>query len=244
MNNLIKIGTKASLIIFASALVYSCTPDPNDPGTQYAPQMYDDVAYEPLKQADRNNINPSGMNMRVPALGTIPRGKLSYYNHIPKEAAEEAGTRLTNPLRATQEALDEGQVLYSRFCSPCHGAEGQGDGLVGQKFKGVANLTQGRYLELPQGHIYHVITYGRGRMMPHGTQVNPEERWKIAMYVKYVLQGQGEVETPDVPNVDQPDGASEDVNTNTVTGTNQPSGGATENAQGTKPIQNPNAIKE
>ena len=243
MNNLLKLGTKASFLIFASALVYSCTPDPNDTGTQYAPQMYDDPAYEPLKQTERNNVNPTGTNLRLPAAGSIPRGKLSYYNHIPKEAAEEAGAKLRNPLKATPEAIEEGQVLYSRFCSPCHGAEGAGDGLVGQKFKGVANLTQGRYLELPQGHIYHVITHGRGRMMPHGTQVNPEERWKIAMYVKNVLQGQGEVETPDAPNADNI-GASEDVNTNTVTGTNQPSGGATENPQGTKPIENPNAIKE
>ncbi len=37
------------------------------------------------------------------------------------------------------------------------------------------------------GHIYHVIEWGRNRMMPHGSQVNPEERWKIAMYV-HVLQ--------------------------------------------------------
>ena len=28
-------------------------------------------------------------------------------------------------------------------------------------------------------------------MMPHNTQVNPEERWKIAMYVKQVIQGEG-----------------------------------------------------
>ena len=31
--------------------------------------------------------------------------------------------------------------------------------------------------------FFHVITHGKGRMYPHGSQVNPEERWKIAMYV-------------------------------------------------------------
>ena len=45
------------------------------------------------------------------------------------------------------------------------------------------------------GHIFNVITNGKGRMMPHGTQVNPEERWKIALYVKNVLQGAGEQAT-------------------------------------------------
>ncbi len=28
-------------------------------------------------------------------------------------------------------------------------------------------------------------------MMPHGSQVNPEERWKIAMYVRALQRGKG-----------------------------------------------------
>lgn len=217
MNTILKFGTKASLLVFSSALIFACSPDPNHPGTEYAPQMYDDPGYEPLKQVDRNNINPSGMNMRVPAANTIARGKLGYYDHVAKDNPELAGSKLRNPLKPTAENLAEGEVLYARFCSPCHGAEGLGDGLVGQKFLGVANLTQDRLKAVPQGYLYHVITHGRGRMMPHGTQLNPEERWKIAMYIKSVLQGQGEQAAEDDANVDAT-GASEDVNTNPVTG--------------------------
>jgi len=233
MNNNSKIGIAASSLFFASAVLFSCTPGPNDTGTQYAPQMYDDVAYESLKQAHKNTINPGGLNMRVPAKGTIARGKLAYYNHISKDSVDMAAARLKNPLTATPANLEEGQVLYVRFCSPCHGAEGQGDGLVGKKFLGVANLTQDRLKTVPLGHIYHVITNGRGRMMPHGSQLNPEERWKIAMYIRNGLQGLGEPATEDAPNVDTK-GASSDVNTNDVTGTTNPSGGATENPNATK----------
>lgn len=233
MTTILKIKTKASLLVFSSALVFACTPDPNDPGKEYAPQMYDEVGYEPLKQIDRNTINPYGMNMRVPAANTIPRGKLGYYTHIAKDQPELAGAKLHNPLRANEETLAEGEVLYSRFCTPCHGAEGLGDGLVGKKFLGVANLQQDRLKAVPAGYIFHVITNGRGRMMPHGSQLNPEERWKIAMFVKSVIQGQGETAAQDGANVDT-QGASEDVNTNTVTGTKDPSGGATENPKATK----------
>ena len=235
MNTIKKIGTAASLLTFSAALFFSCTPDQNDPGTQYAPQMYDDTAYEPLKQADKNVINPGGMNMRLPAANTIARGKLAYYTHIPKDSVEIAAARLRNPLQATADNIEEGKVLYARFCAPCHGAEGQGDGLVGQKFKGVANLKQDRLIAVPLGHIYHVITNGRGRMMPHGTQVNPEERWKISMFVRSVLQEQGGVIDTETLNIDT-QGASSDVNTNEVTGTTNPSGGATENAAATKDI--------
>ncbi|WP_026463118.1 c-type cytochrome [Adhaeribacter aquaticus] len=230
-----KIGLKASLVAFSTALVFSCSPDANDPGREYANQMYDDAAYEPLKQTEKNPVNPSGMTMRIPAQGTIARGKLGYYNHIDKNSPEEAGQKLKNPLVANEATLQEGEVLYARFCTPCHGAEGAGDGLVGQKFKGVANLTQDRLKAVSTGYIYHVITHGRGRMMPHGTQVNPEERWKIAMYVKSVLQGQGDAASDGPANVDTID-ASTEQNTNQVTGTENPSGGATEAPKQTKQL--------
>lgn len=235
MNRFKKIGTAASLLSFSAALIFSCTPGPNDTGKQYAPQMYDDVAYESLKQVEKNSINPGGLNMRIPAQNTIARGKLNYYNHVPKDSVEIAAARLKNPLTATEANLEDGKVLYARFCAPCHGAEGQGDGLVGQKFKGVANLTQDRLVNVPLGHIYHVIANGRGRMMPHGTQVNPEERWKISMFVRNVLQGKEENLPTGTLNIDT-QGASTDNNTNEVTGTTNPSGGATENAAGTKDI--------
>ena len=237
MSSLFKIGVATSSLLFASAVLFSCSPGPNDTGTEYAPQMYDDPAYNALKQNESNVLNPGGLNMRVPAQGSIARGKLAYYNHIAKDSVDMAAARLSNPLRATQENLDEGQVLYTRFCAPCHGAEGAGDGLVGKKFLGVANLTQDRLKTVPLGHIYHVITNGRGRMMPHGTQLNPEERWKITMYVRTGLQGVGQAETdPATENVKNIDtqGASSDLNTNPVTGTENPSGGATENANSTK----------
>jgi hypothetical protein len=32
MTTILKIKTKASLLVFSSALVFACTPDPNDPG--------------------------------------------------------------------------------------------------------------------------------------------------------------------------------------------------------------------
>ncbi|MBA9079010.1 c-type cytochrome [Rufibacter quisquiliarum] len=226
MNNIFRTGAKASLILLSSALFASCGQDTQDPGLEYAPDMYYPVSYEPLKQLEGNNnaINPGGLNMRVPAANTIARGKLGFYTHISKDSAEVAGRELSNPLRANQKNLEEGKVLYLRFCSPCHGDSGTGDGLVGAKFKGVPNYTQGRYAALPAGHIYHVIVNGRGRMMPHGTQVNPEERWKIVMYVQQLQKGKVDVEADTEADTgslvqDAPNGPSTNANSNEVTGT-------------------------
>jgi mono/diheme cytochrome c family protein len=58
------------------------------------------------------------------------------------------------------------------------------DGKVSDKYPGVANLKGDSYLAMSEPHIFHVITYGAGLMGAHGSQVSPEDRWKIARYVK------------------------------------------------------------
>jgi mono/diheme cytochrome c family protein len=221
----------AALLFSASSLV-SCTRDANDPGSEYAPDMYHSKAYEPLRQ-NAGEYNPynyreGGINMRLPVAGTVPRGKLAYYNHIPKDSLAQASAKLQNPYEYNEANFAQGKVLYTRYCQPCHGETGNGQGPVGVKYKGVANFASDAVKGASQGHIFHVITNGKGRMWPHGSQVNPEERWKIAMYVRS-LQGQappagdatapannGEGETP----ADQANPAGQsDVNTNPTTGT-------------------------
>lgn len=195
MRNKLNIGLKLSLLTFVTVTMIACDKGPNDTGTQYAPQMYDDPSYEALKQVDYNTVNPGRQNVRVPAQNTIPRGKLAYYNHIPKNDSLNQADALKNPLVVNDQVLEEGQVLYERFCQHCHGEEGQGNGKVGTVFKGVANLQSDALKAASIGHIYHVITHGKGRMLPHGSQVTPEERWQISLYVKNVLQGAGEQAT-------------------------------------------------
>jgi len=182
----LKLGLQASVVLMGAVCTTACH-DANDPGIEYAPQMYESIPYEPLRQTSANTINPMGINERTPAVGTIPLGKLNYYDHIPKDSVDIASHVLKNPYPYTKANLEEGKILYTRICSHCHGAEGNGQGPVGMKFKGVPNYSSGAYKTMNDGHIYHVIQWGRNRMMPHGSIVNPEERWKIAMYVR-VLQ--------------------------------------------------------
>ncbi len=181
----------SALLLSLGALASSCTPQPDDPGVEYAPEMYKSIPYEPLKQTGYNTVNSFGINERMPPIGTVARGKLSYYDHIPKDSVSIAERTLRNPFAYTKENLEEGKLLYSRYCQHCHGEQGNGQGPVGLKFKGVPNYATGNYVKMNDGHIYHVIEWGRNRMMPHGSQVNPEERWKIAMYVRVLQRGKG-----------------------------------------------------
>ena len=95
---------------------------------------------------------------------------------------------LKNPLDSTKAVIAEGKVLYTRFCRHCHGTKGMGDGKVGKVYKGVTAYTSASVLNKGTGHIYQVITHGKGRMGAHASQISPEDRWKIAMYVKVLQQ--------------------------------------------------------
>ncbi|XOV95102.1 MAG: c-type cytochrome [Bacteroidota bacterium] len=201
-------GVQIILIVVVSIMLASCAAGVDNPGIEYAPQMYHSTPYEPLSQVqdksmgtwldsnpedghgefyNSNPYNPYGMTMLEPVANTIKRGSLP--SHIAPDDFETAAAELINPLDSTKEVVAEGKALYERFCIHCHGAKGQGDGLVGQVFLGVTAYTSATVVDKPGGHLFWVITNGKGRMGSHASQLSEEERWKIVRYVQ-VLQKQ------------------------------------------------------
>ncbi|MBW3468941.1 c-type cytochrome [Arthrospiribacter ruber] len=190
--------------------VASCGASGDHPGYEYAPQMYNSVAYEPLSQIknedegswlssredgkgeffNSNPNNPHGMNMREPVENTVPRTRDGYLPYRLKAFELEKAAELKSPIEATDEVIAEGRVLYTQYCATCHGAGGEGDGKAGEVVGGVANLKGGAYIDLPEGHIFHVIMKGKGRMGAHGSQIPQERIWKIVHYVKQEIQKQ------------------------------------------------------
>ena len=142
-----------------------------------------------------NRYNPHRMNMREPAPHTVKRNKYGWLPYrYSKDSLAYAAKVLKNPLDSSAAVLADGKVLYETYCKHCHGAKGEGDGKVAlgvtidgvQKGQvaGVANLRGDALKNISEGHIFHVITMGKGLMGSHGGQINPDERWKIAKYVK------------------------------------------------------------
>jgi mono/diheme cytochrome c family protein len=185
-----------SALLFGTAVFTSCQRSHDDTGWEFAPNMYLSVGYEPYVQVNKNNINADGKNMREPVPNTVSRRNyktsfgegdssmvdLMMYN-VPKDSISIAERVLINPVPNNEKSLKEGQALYERYCLHCHGEAGEGNGLVAEQYKGVPNYKADAYLSMNDGHIFHVITHGKGRMWPHGSQVTPEERWKIVHYV-------------------------------------------------------------
>jgi mono/diheme cytochrome c family protein len=202
--------------VLAASLLAGCRAGGENPGLEYAPQMYHSVAYEPLSQIqdetqgawlsnredgkgeffNSNSNNPHGMNMREPVENTVPRNKQGYLPHRLKQFELEQAALIKNPVASADEVLKDGEKLYLQYCNACHGKGGEGDGKAGEVIGGVANLKGGAYVNLPDGHIFHVITKGKGRMGAHGSQIPEESRWKIVHYVKQVIQGQASSVAP------------------------------------------------
>lgn len=197
------------VLVVVTLVLVGCAASGDNPGLEYAPQMYHTTPYEPLtqikdKEAGRaitssdleehaefynsNPYNPFQMTMRKPVANTVKRGQY-LPNHIDAADYETAEATLINPLDSSQVVLKEGKVLYERFCEHCHGEKGQGDGLVGKVYKGVTSYTSSTVANKKGGHIFHVITHGKGRMGAHASQISVEDRWRIVRYVQ-TLQNQ------------------------------------------------------
>jgi hypothetical protein len=191
-----------SILVSAVALLASCNhnfdriPVHTKPRLEFAPNMYHSEAYEPVSLvedsvdfANEYNAMPgNGVNgnLKMPVANTIKRGYMPY--HISKDSLEFAAKTLVSPLDSSAKWVAEGEVLYGRFCAHCHGETGGGDGPVNDKLKGVANLSGGQLVTISEGHIFHVITHGKGRMLQHASQIDANDRWKIARFVKQKIQ--------------------------------------------------------
>ncbi len=166
----------------------SCSKNPNHPGYVYLPDMDVSRAYDTYTE---NPVFEDGKTLREPVEGTIPRG-YSPYPYVKDDLdLLKAGKTLSNPLEATAEIVQRGEVLFTRYCSHCHGPKGDGQGVLytsGRFPLPPGNLTSEKTINRPDGEIYHIVTVGFGIMGAHGSQILSDDRWKIIHYVREVLQ--------------------------------------------------------
>ncbi len=176
---------KAYLISGLSVMLtmISCSRDPNDPGLEYMPNMYRSPSYETYTE---NPNFEDGMTARMPVKGTIPRGFTPFNYPNTPEGYETAGSEFKNPLAVTDINIAEGKRLYMHFCTHCHGENGAADGKIvaNGKFPPPPAYDSEQLKNLPEGKMYFSIVYGKNLMGPHASLLNPEERWKVIMFIQ------------------------------------------------------------
>ncbi|MEY4875135.1 MAG: hypothetical protein RL708_284, partial [Bacteroidota bacterium] len=187
----------------------SCFRDAKKPGLEYMPDMAHPVSVETYDESKNPDINANRTSNKFSALqpvkGTVPtaQGMLPFknedydnttsykpYHHEFSPEGEKASDADLNPLEKTEINLTEGKRLYEIYCSPCHGKEGNADGTVtiannhafpmGAPFSYFTDAN----LAITEGHMFYITQYGRNSMGSYASQLNPNERWKVIMYVK------------------------------------------------------------
>jgi mono/diheme cytochrome c family protein len=102
--------------------------------------------------------------------------------------AKKAGVELVNPYQGSDDpvVLARAEMVYLTFCTPCHGKTGMGDGPVSKR--GMPGFPLAPKDAPPvgyaDGHIYHIVSYGRGMMSTYATQISPDDRWKAIRWVR------------------------------------------------------------
>ena len=157
-------------------------------GYDFIPDMVYSRAYETYSE-NPNFID--SMTLRVPVRNTVPKGFLPFRYTIDPEERIKAGEELINPFLPTPEVVARGEFIFTTFCIGCHGSRAEGDGHLyssGLYPLKPRSLSGDVASKLKDGEIFHTITVGFGSMGAHGSQIKPDDRWKLVKYIRKLQQ--------------------------------------------------------
>jgi mono/diheme cytochrome c family protein len=166
------------------------------PPLEVFPDMDRQAKYKP--QAE-NAFFADGRNDRPVPSGTVARG--DYFDYLEVFSEDFEDTRLGDtayhhgkdaagefvgklPLEASFELIEQGRAKYDIFCSSCHGAAGDGNGVTKPYGVLAASYHDDRLRNETDGYIYDVIMNGKGLMYGLKDRLSPEESWAIVLYVR------------------------------------------------------------
>jgi len=143
--------------------------------------MHDQPRYKPLAATA---FFGDGRSARPEVEGTVARGRLrlDQARYTGKMNDEEVNYF---PFEIARADLERGQQRYDIYCSPCHSRIGDGNGMVVRRgFRQAASYHTEKLIKAPVGHFFDVITNGFGAMPSYASRVEPDDRWRIAAYIR------------------------------------------------------------
>jgi mono/diheme cytochrome c family protein len=162
---------KLALILISGMSLTSCLNN-----------MRDQPRYEPL---EASSFFGDGRSARPLPTGVVPRGSLEVNQVTPTPPPTQTTDLDTYPFPITMQVLQKGREQYDIYCSPCHGYDGYGRGMIVERgFSPPPSLHSEALRRAPGSHIYDVISNGFGRMYSYAYRVSPDDRWAIVAYIR------------------------------------------------------------
>jgi mono/diheme cytochrome c family protein len=153
-----------------------------------------DMAHQPKNRPlSPSDFFTDGRSERPLLENTVARGSLA------DDALAVAKDSNNFPVPVTQELVERGEDRYKIFCAPCHGLQGDGNGMIAMRgMKHPPSYHEGRLRQVTNGYIYDVITNGFGAMYSYSAQIPPRDRWAVVAYVR-ALQLSRNAKVADLP---------------------------------------------
>jgi mono/diheme cytochrome c family protein len=186
------------IVVSIGAILSGCARGlpKEDPPIRLLQNMYSQEKY---KAQSQNNFFEDGAAMRVPVAGTVARGYLRDDVAFYEGKTKDGDTLLVAPVAYTMETLLRGQERYNIYCAPCHSRVGDGKGTVVERgYTPAPTYHDNRLRNVPDGHLYLVITNGIRNMPSYRSQISVEDRWAIVAYIR-ALQRSQHASVADVP---------------------------------------------
>lgn len=155
------------------------------------------------KAQKHSHFFEDGRTSRPQVGGTIARGDfievedLAFHTGVNPDGSEVSAF----PIPVTAETMARGKERLEIYCAPCHGLDGQGDGMIALRAKDLQTDTStpdssawvpplsfvdptGAVMTQTIGKVFQTITNGVRTMPAYGSQIPPEDRWAIILYMR------------------------------------------------------------
>jgi mono/diheme cytochrome c family protein len=132
---------------------------------------------------NQRSIKPQEMPIAPPEFSVPVEGK---------EFARplEVEQKLGNPVAKDTASVARGAEHFRIYCTPCHGAGGQGAGeVVKRGFLAASDLTGATARGRSDGYIYSYVRHGGAFMPAYAFALRPEEAWDVVNYVRSLQAG-------------------------------------------------------
>jgi len=107
-------------------------------------------------------------------------------------------------IEVNRQLLERGRERYNVYCTPCHGALGDGNGITKSYGMGATpTYHDERLRDIAEGEILNTILHGKGNMLSYADKLTIEESWAVIAYVR-ALQLAQNARPADVPAAHKP----------------------------------------
>ena len=176
----------AILVLLVIGLAVVAQPDYGRPNLEFMPAMRRSPSYEAYEPHPELS---GGTTMQPPVAGTVPRGGVVFPYGATPEDAVRAGEEWSSPIPEDSEArrrsVERGRQLFAIYCRPCHGPGGEADGpVVRRGYPPPPSLLSGKSVQMKDGQLFHILTYGQGNMASMAGPLSVADRWDVIHFVR------------------------------------------------------------